>query len=233
VALIAAISVLWVVDRNYTPVLVAAIRKMPDEAIIRNGRLEGVSTGLLAERKFLSVAIDLGDRGGVGQIADLQLELHKRNVWICPSYRSLAGVILFRYPASGSRPVSRANLEPWWDAWKPMCYVGILMAVGLGLLVIWTVLAAIYTPVIRVIAYFGDRSLRLGQCWNLAGAALMPGALLMVLAIVLYGSQVIDLIGLIVLSAFHFVLGWVYVSVAPLSAPRLARETAVVNPFDS
>lgn len=232
-ALIAGFVVLWFVDRNYTPVIVAAARNMPEEAVVRNGSLDGVTTGVLAERKFLSVAIDLRQGPSIGQSADLQLELHERNIAICPSYRSLAGIILCRYPTSGYWPVGRTILEPWWDAWKPVCYAGVVLGVGVGLILTWLILATAYGIAARLIAYFGDRSLGLGQCWNLAAAALMPGALIMILGIVFYGLQMVDLIGLSMLSVLHFIVGWVYLAFAPLRAPRNADATPATNPFGS
>ena len=231
-AFIAGISVLWLVDLNYTPVIVAAMRKMPEEAVIQNGNLEGVETGLLAERRFLSVAIDLRQDSEVGQSADFQIECHQRNVAICPSFRSLAGVVLFSYPQDCYVPIGRTNLEPWWDAWKPVCYAGIVLGVALGLLLAWLILATAYGIVTRLVAYFGDRSLRLGQCWNLAAASLMPGALLMVTAIVLYGLQVVDLIGLSALFVLHLVISWVYLFMAPLRIPRMRTVfSSSANPF--
>jgi hypothetical protein len=107
-----------------------------------------------------------------------------------------------------------------------------VLSITLGLLVIWLGLATVYAVFVRSIAYFGDRSLRLGQCWNLAAAALMPGALLMVIAIVLYGLHGVDLIGLSVLSVLHLATGWVYILVAPFSAMRLSDiQAPPANPF--
>ena len=106
------------------------------------------------------------------------------------------------------------------------------MTVALGLLLVWMLQATAYGIAAKLVAYFGDRSLRLGQCWNLAAASLMPGTLLMVTAIVLYGLQIVDLIDLSALFVLHLVISWIYISMALLRIPRIRTAfPPSANPF--
>ncbi len=82
------------------------------------------------------------------------------------------------------------------------------------------------------VGYFANRDLSLQSGWRLAGAALMPGALLMILGILLYDFGVLDLTGLGFVAAGHVVLGWIYLLISPLFLPRhpTAAESGK-NPF--
>ncbi len=66
----------------------------------------------------------------------------------------------------------------------------------------------------------------------MAGAALMPGALLMCVAVFLYGWGVLDPVRLAVAGAVHLVVGWVYIFAGSLCRPRHpAVAAAKENPF--
>jgi len=60
----------------------------------------------------------------------------------------------------------------------------------------------------------------------------MPGALLMTLAVVVYGLGLMDLVHLGLALALHLVLGWAYLAAGILSAPRHSQTPAEPeNPF--
>jgi len=83
-----------------------------------------------------------------------------------------------------------------------------------------------------LVAFLADRQCSLGGGWRLAGAALMPGALLMCSAIVLYGWGAYDLVRLAAAGAAHVVIGWLYLCVSLLRLPPYEKTTAVrENPF--
>jgi hypothetical protein len=87
---------------------------------------------------------------------------------------------------------------------------------------------------VRLIAFYADREMKIGAAWRLAGAAMMPGALLMSGAVVLYSLHRLNLVGLLFAWLLHLVLGWIYVGIAPARLPRLS--TALPrrrNPFGS
>ena len=78
---------------------------------------------------------------------------------------------------------------------------------GGGLMVSWACLATVYCLPAWLIGFFANRDCSLGGSWRLAGAALMPGALLMCAVIVLYGWGALDLVRLAVAGSSAFVVG--------------------------
>jgi hypothetical protein len=128
--------------------------------------------------------------------------------------------------------VNRPELEPWWGAWQTTLLGLSAAAVMVVLLLSWFVLATLYFPISRLVAYYTDRELTWAGSWRLAAAALMPGALLLTLALVLYGGAALDLVRLGLFGAMHLVVGWIYVAFSPLTLPRLPSETPTPrNPF--
>ena len=101
--------------------------------------------------------------------------------------RSLSGCAEMRYPAKCIISFNRKELKPWWGAWQPALLAGTALAVVGGLLMVWLVLETLYAVPVWLLAFFANRDLRLHEACRLAGAALMPGALLMSVAIVLSG----------------------------------------------
>ncbi|HLX68344.1 MAG TPA: hypothetical protein VKV04_01840, partial [Verrucomicrobiae bacterium] len=68
--------------------------------------------------------------------------------------------------------------------------------------------------------------------WKLAGAALMPGALLLIVAIFLYGFGVLDLVQLATAASVHIIVGWAYTILSVRAVPKLSsRAVAEKNPF--
>ena len=230
VALIGGACVVWFVNTNYSPVIVDAIQLLPEETRMQLGHMEGVGSGLLADNKFLSLAVDLDQSDDIGQSADVQIELRESTFRVCSMFRSVWGVGEIGYPPA-SFSMSRSALEPWWGAWHPVFYVGILFVVVVLLMSIWFVLAWLYAFPVKLIAYYADRDLTFGGAWRLASAALMPGAITMVLGIVLYGWQIIDLIGLGAFVALHLVVGWIYILVSPCRTQQIIPDALKSNPF--
>ena len=114
---------------------------------------------------------------------------------------------------------------------QPVVLAGAGMGVVPVLLLLWAVLAAIYAPAAKLVAWFGDRQLSWPGALRLAGAAQMPGAVLLTLGILLYGRQTVDVIGLGYFQTVHFLVSWIYLVVAPFFAPRLSPNRAGRNPF--
>jgi hypothetical protein len=230
VALLAAGAVVWFLRAAWFPVIDDAIRQMPEQGEIRSGRLDwlGDSPTLLAEGRFLALAVDLDHEGQARSPAHLQVEFGRRDVQIF----SLFGFVRERYPLGWAVGFNHADLAPWWGAWAPAILAiagGLVLA---GLMLIWMLLSALYSLPAWLVGFFWNRNLRLGGSWRLAGASLMPGALLLTAAVVLYGLGVLDLLQLGVAAAAHLVIGWVYLCAGPLALPRhpLAAEVKK-NPF--
>jgi hypothetical protein len=98
----------------------------------------------------------------------------------------------------------------------------------------WWLLSTLYCAPTWLVAYFKDRQLTLVESWRLAGASLIPGALLLSAAILAYSFTLIDLLSLLILFAIHLVLGWVYLGWGILALPRVAAASVKArNPFES
>ena len=96
---------------------------------------------------------------------------------------------------------------------------------------VWAALATIYFLPVRLISFFANRDLNFRGSWKLAGAALMPGVLLMTAAIVLYDFAVLDLVQFCFIFAAHFALGWIYLFLSHLFLPRIGSALPKGNPF--
>ncbi|MEO5803742.1 MAG: hypothetical protein ABIR24_09435 [Verrucomicrobiota bacterium] len=227
VAFVAATVLVWFLNANYSPSILEAIQNLPDETTLKQGQLTNVASQVLTEKKFLSIIIDLEETGESGRVADLQVELRKNYFQIC----SVLGCGIFDYPKE-TISIGRSTSEPWWGARQPviLAMCGALTFVGVWLS--WSMLALIYAPMAKLIAYFTDRELSWRGSWRLACAAQMMGALLMCLAIVLYGLQAFDLIRFMFFFSLHFVVTWFYIFSAPRFLPRVsAAEPVAMNPF--
>jgi hypothetical protein len=93
-------------------------------------------------------------------------------------------------------------------------------------------LAAVYSLPVWLIGFFANRDLDWLGSWKLASASLLPGALVVAVATVLYGLGVLDLVQLIAVQVGHLVMGWIYAGISPLFLPRHpAAERRGKNPF--
>jgi len=230
VAMLVAASVLWLLLTAWFPVIEAAIRALPEKGEIQAGRLQwnGDNAVTLADSRFLAITVDPLHRGEARSPAHVQLEFGRFDCRIL----SLFGFIQVDYPRNYSLLFNRAELVPWWGAWRPALLTTIALATVAGLLAIWWVLAALYLLPTWLVALYADRRLSLFGSWRLAGAALMPGALFMAVTVFVYGRGFLSLIDLSAAFAAHFLIGWVFLLTSTLSFPHSqAPEPASVNPF--
>jgi hypothetical protein len=230
VAVLAAAIVLWFVQSRWFAIVSAAIEQLPADGEIRSGKLSwsAESTMALAENRFLSCSIDLKHEGNARSPADVQLEFGETDFKVI----SLFGARRQSYPQGWVVEFNRTGLKPWWGAWTPAMLALTGIGVISGLLVSWSVLATLYCWIAWLVGFFGNRDLSLAGSWRLAGAALVPGALFMSLAIWLYGIGALDLVQLLAAAALHFVIGWVYTILGPLGAPAHPAVPKVEgNPF--
>lgn len=229
-ALLAAAAVVWFLHHAWFPIIHQAIVQMPAQGEIRGGRVNwpGESPVALAEGRCLAVTVDTKHEGAARSPAQVEIEFGRQDVRVY----SLLGFVQFRYPMKWRFPFNRPELEPWWGAWSPpLLAIAAALVIG-GLMLSWAVLATLYCLPAWLMAFYANRDLDLRGSWRLAGAALVPGALLFGAAIVLYGLGTLDLILLAVAMVLHFVVGWVYVIVATLSLPRHPEAAAPrSNPF--
>jgi hypothetical protein len=229
VALLVAAAVVWFFRDSCFPTVTAAIQNLPTAGEIRSARLNwaGTSPQLLAEGRVFALDVDLNHSGKIRSTADVQIEFGRETVRIF----SLLGYTEWPYPHGQIIPFNRIDLEPLWGAWamELLFIAGVGLAVGFMLG--WGLLATIYFLPVRILGFFMNRDLNLPQSWRLVGAALMPGALLMIAAILLYNSGLLDLVSLCFAFAAHFVLGWVYLFLSQLFLPPSAPGLHKGNPF--
>jgi hypothetical protein len=229
VALIAAISVVWFLDDACFPTIRAAIQNLPDAGKISSGKLDwgGDSPKMLAEGNFLAFDIDLNHSGQFHSPADLQIEFGKDSIRIF----SLPGYSDFFYPPDRYAPFNRTELEPLWGAWAAEILFLTAVATVICLSSSWWVLSTVYFLPVWILGFFANRDLNFRASWKLSGAALMPGALLMVAGIFLYGFGFLNLVSFGFIFAAHFILGWIYLAVSLFFLPRISEAKPKANPF--
>ncbi len=228
VAVLAAIVVDWFLASDCFPTITATIKQLPDQGEIRSARLDwhGDSPQRLAEGGFLAFDVDLEHTGQIHSPAQVQIEFGRESVRVF----SLLGYADFWYPPDQPLYFDRTDLEPLWNAWKPDILAIAAGVVIVGLMLSWAVLATIYFFPAWLICFFADRDLNFRQSWRLAGAALMPGALLLTAAITFYALGALDLIQVSFAFGAHLVLGWIYLFISPLFLARVSPSEKR-NPF--
>jgi hypothetical protein len=231
VALLTAGSAAWFLDDSCFPVIRAAIQNLPDTGKISSGKLDwpGGPPQLLAEGRFLAFDVDPEHSGQINPTADLQIEFGAESVRVF----SWLGYAEFFYPPDRFAPFNRPELEPLWGAWQAEILFIAVVATTIGLLLSWWILATIYFLPAWVLGFFANRDLNFRASWKLSGAALMPGALLMAAGILLYDFEFLKLVSFAFIFAAHFVLGWIYLIVSLLFAPRISETKPKGNPFIS
>ncbi len=229
VALLAAASVVWFLHDGCFPTVLTAIQNLPATGEIRSARLNwrGNSPQLLAEGRSIAFDVDLNHSGQIHSPADVQIEFGGETVRVF----SLLGYTEWNYPRGYIIPFNRTELEPLWGAWA----MELLLIFGIGLVIgfmlCWGLLATVYFLPVWVLGLFTNRDLNLRQSWRLAGAALMPGALLMAASILLYDFGFLDLVSLGFTLAANLVLSWIYLFLSLLFLPRSPSALNKGNPF--
>ena len=228
VASLAAAVVVWVLSDGIFPTISEAIQQLPEQGKISHGKLEWTedSAYLLAEGKILSLAVDLDHAGAVRSPADFQFEFGRDSLCVI----SLLGQAEVAYPPEYDFVANHRDLRPLWGAWEPNLLGLAAIGTFLGLLLTWLVLATVYCVPVWVFCFFGHRAVNLRASWKLAAAALLPGALLLSLALVLYETRAFDLVQLGFAFGMHLIIGWIYLFVAPLFLNRVTKS-ASKNPF--
>jgi len=231
VAILVAAGVAWFCYDRYVPVISNAIAKLPATGQIQGRELDwrGISPVMLGENSFLALSVAVEQRMQLRSVTDVQCEFSRKTVAI----HSLFGYVQLPYPEGWIIPANREQLQPLWGAWLPALLVLVMLGVVVGLFVSWFALAALYAVPVWWFGFFLDRRLSWGGSWKLSGAALLPGALLMLLAISCYDLGVMRLVGLLAVFVAHFIMGWVYLVLGLLATPRDKTPAAITarNPF--
>ena len=229
VALIAAAAVVFVLSHGVYPTIAAAIAELPDAGEIHSGKLEwrDDSPVMLAEGKILAFTVDLEHGGALRSPSDFQFEFGRDSLRIF----SLFGETEINYPPGYVIAANQIDARPAWGAWAPDILGLAAIGTFLGLLFVWAALATIYFLPVWLISWFTNRDLNFRASWKLAGASLMPGALLLSLALVFYAlDSRFDIVQLCFAFGLHFVIGWIYLFVSPMFLDR-ALPAENKNPF--
>ena len=231
VALLVGGCVAWFFHIGYFPTITAAIESLPEKGEIRSGRLtwNGETPALLAVGRFLAVTVDMDHAGQKRSLAHVEFEFGRTNIFI----HSLLGYAVVAYPPGWTIAANRTELEPLWGAWRPPILALTIVIVVVSLMASWFFLATLYAGPIMLLGFFLNRDLDWRRSWRFCGAALLPGALLMLVAISFYALGVMDLVLLGFVYATHLVLGWVYLLVAIFFVRRVGETSAPKNPFKS
>jgi len=230
VALLAAAGVVWVLSDGIYPTIATAISNLPDAGEIHAGKLDwrDDSPVLLAEGHILALSVDLDHGGALRSPADFQFEFGRESVRVF----SLFGEAEANYPPGYLIAANQPDAAPAWGAWAPDILGLAAIGVFFGLLLVWAVLATLYFIPVWLVCLFSNRDLSLGASWRLAGAALMPGALLLLVSLVLYELGGLDLLQLLLAFGLHLIIGWIYLFLSPMFLNR-AVPVKKKNPFVS
>lgn len=226
VALLSGGVVVWFLGTVWFPIARESIQNLTGEGAIRAGSLELPGFGMqrLATNRFLTLAIDVDSDRRHDYSADVFLVLRRSHVDVC----SLFGCAARPYPVRETS-FTRLELEAQWGAWQPFLLGIGGITVAFALLFSWWILATLYFLFARLLAFFQDRAVTLGGSWRLCSAALLAGAVFLLLGVVGYGLSVVNLIPLLLLAALHVVIPWVLIVFAVLALPRAVPRPA--NPF--
>lgn len=228
VALLATAAVVWTLSDGIFPTIEAAIAELPETGEIHSGKLDwrDDSPVLLAEGHILAFSVDLDHGGALRSPADIQFEFGRESMRIF----SLFGEAELPYPAGYIIAANQTDARPAWGAWAPDILGLTAIGVFVGLLLLWAVLATLYFIPVWLVCLFSNRDLNLAASWKLAGAALLPGALILSLSLVFYEMGGLDLVQLSLAFGLHLVVGWIYLFIGPMFLRR-AVPVKKKNPF--
>ncbi|MGA2248896.1 MAG: hypothetical protein ABSH48_28415 [Verrucomicrobiota bacterium] len=228
VALLAAAAVVWTLSDGIFPTIDAAIAELPDAGEIHSGKLDwrDDSPMLLAEGRILAFSVDLEHGGALRSPADFQFEFGRDSVRVF----SLFGETEVNYPPGYLIAANQTDARPVWGAWAPDILGLAAIGVFFGLLLVWAVLATLYFLPVWLVCLFSNRDLNFRASWKLAGAALMPGALLLALSLVLYELGGFDILQLCLAFGLHLIIGWIYLFLSPMFLNRVLPPEKQ-NPF--
>lgn len=232
IALVIGCSIAWFANHGYLPVISKAIGQLPATGQIKDGQLDWKAepARILASNNFLAITLDLEHSGQQRTTSHIQFEFGRTDVRV----QSLFGYLEIKYPREWIIPANRTELEPLWGAWRPQLLAILILAIVLYLMATWYILATVYAGPAWYLAYFLNRDLSLRGSWRVCGAALLPGALLMWLALSFYALGVMDLVQLGFVSAAHIITGWIYVLLAIHLSPSVTEKSSQPkNPFKS
>ncbi|HEV2455702.1 MAG TPA: hypothetical protein VGY98_15665 [Verrucomicrobiae bacterium] len=227
-AFFAASAVAYFFHRACFPVIETAIDNLPDSGQVQSGSLAwSGDPQTLADGPFLAINVDPDHAGQWhSTTADFQIELGRDTVRVF----SLFGYADVSYPVRDA-PFNQPDLDPLWKAWRAEILFLIAAITMVLLPATWWILAAVYFLPAKLLGFFANRDLSLLASLKLCCAALLPGALFMTAALILYALDLLGLVAFCFVLAAHFILHWLYLLFALPFLPRLSNAPGKGNPF--
>lgn len=228
---VVGVAVALLLQLSWFPVIRAAIEKLPEEGRIRHAQLEwhGETPVVLANGRTLAVTVDLAHTRQYRLPADVQVEFGRDSI----QFFSLAGYLEVSYPDRWVISVNQPEVQSWWNSREPALFVFSILGSAVAMFLVWAVMSTLYALPATMVASVTRRGAGYREMWKTAGASLMPGALLMVLAMLFYAAGGIDLVQLLFAFVIHLAAGWVYLFLAMLFLPgrNQPRRRGKRNPF--
>lgn len=208
VAATSALVAAWALQGTWGGAVRRAAEALPAPGEIRDGRLywQGETPAILHHGPFLSLVVDPAGLRGSALTADVTLSLEEQGLGV----RSIFGWANLPYPPELQVRLERLELTGVLAAWTGPVLLWSGGAIFVGLFLSWAALATVYGTVLWALAGFLGRTPSYGVAWRLAGASLLPGAVLLAAAIGLYASRQLGFLGLLFAFPLHVAVGWVY-----------------------
>lgn len=230
-SLLSAGTCLHFLQSRWIPVVESTLNILPENLLLSGGIMSALPNPATLERDngFLSVVLAGSDESQGNMTADLQITVASDGLRL----HSLLGYLTLPYPPDLELRLAPTNVNPWWNSRKTLFSAAFFVIVSVGLLLTWTALASVYYLPLTVALFFADRSVQMGKTWRLAGSLLIPGALMMSLAILLYTFHLLSLLGLLLTAILHIVIAWIYGIACVKYVPRHnPASPPTPNPFE-
>ncbi|MBI1841054.1 MAG: hypothetical protein HYR88_09415 [Verrucomicrobia bacterium] len=228
VALLSACSVIWFLHQAVLPVIRQGISQLPEEGSLRMGELQLPGGGpVIAENGWMALRVDLDAPVDQALLRDLEIRFGPNAVRVCTGVGSLTLI----YPPDWLAPFNRLELTTWWEAWQPIILAIVGFATVCSLLFVWWILAALYAPLPRMLAFFGDRDLPLDGAWRMSAASLLAGSVFLSAGFFAFGFGWIGLPQFLLFFGIHWVLPIVYLVIGTTVLPPRPMKIAGSNPF--
>lgn len=230
-ALTTAIVSAWAFDVAWARGIQRAITALPDQGRITAGTLEWPDSKaqILHQGPFIAIVVDPKGLRENGLATDITFSLESDRLAI----RSFLGWTSIPYPQRLRLSLTRVEMTSAVAAWRIPFFITLGLTTIVFLLGSWTLLSMVYGVVVWIGGALLGRPVVYRIARRLAGASLLPGSLLLTIAIALYATRQLGIEGLLIAWPLHIILGWVYCAGGwtRLRRPDSSMDSASDNPF--
>jgi len=217
-AALAAFVVVVALRATLFPVVDAAVQRLPEQATIRNGRLDWPESAAvrLAENAWFDVVVTPAGTEPLGQTADLQLDLRPDRARL----EGALGHLDLPWPRGLELDLGRIPATASWGAWRGAGQAIVAGSLFVALIAAWWILATLLLLPGWLGSLLLGRSIGIGGLWRMAGASLLVGSAVAILGLAGYATRRWQLTGLIASQAIHVVVGWLWFAWGIVATPR-------------